>query len=203
MIKNVVFDVGDVLVHFRYMDYMADLGFSKEEADFLAENMVLTEFWNKLDMGIEDEDKAVGYFQEKYPQYADDIALFWEHIEDIVKEYDYAPGLVQGLKDKGYKVYALSNYPDKLSDLHWRHFKFLGLMDGHLISAKEKLAKPDKRFFRLLESRFGLELSECIFVDDRMVNIEAAAALGMQTVHFTGADTLEYLSSLPSQGTEE
>ena len=198
MIKNMVFDVGDVLVHFRYRDYMADLGFPEEEIDFLAQNMVLTEFWNRLDMGIEDEEHAVKVFQEKYPQYSDDIALFWKNIEAIVREFDYAPELIKGLKDKGYKVYALSNYPDKLSDLHWKNFKFLKHVDGYLISAKEKMAKPDERFFRLLESRFGLDLKECMFVDDRMVNVEAAAALGMQTVHFTGEDTLEFLSSLPA-----
>ena len=196
MIKNIVFDVGDVLVHFRYRDYMADLGFPEEEIDFLSENMVLTEFWNRLDMGIEDEDQAVSVFQAKYPQYADDIGLFWEHIESIVREFDYAPELVKGLRDKGYKIYVLSNYPDKLSDMHWKHFKFLEYTDGRLISAKEKLAKPDERFFRLLESRFGLNLSECMFIDDRKVNVDAAAALGMQAVHFTGEDTLEYLRSL-------
>ncbi|MBR4514757.1 MAG: HAD family phosphatase [Lachnospiraceae bacterium] len=196
MIKNIVFDVGDVLVHFRYRDYMADLGFPKEEIDFLEENMVLTYYWHRLDMGVENEDEAVTHFQELFPQYTDDIALFWEKIEDIVKEFDYAPGLVQSLKDKGYKVYALSNYPDKLSDLHWKHFEFLKLVDGYLISAKEKLAKPDERFYRLLESRFGLDLTECMFVDDREVNVEAAAALGMKAVHFTGEDTLEFLKGL-------
>ena len=196
MIKNVVFDVGNVMVHFRYREYMADLGFDKDTVDFFEKNIILGGYWKLMDNGLVDDGKAEEYFIEQYPQYEKEMRLFWAHIEDIMEEFDYSEGLVKELKAKGLGVYALSNYPDKLSDLHWKHFEFLKLVDGYLISAKEKLAKPDERFYRLLESRFGLDLTECMFVDDHEVNVEAAAALGMKAVHFTGEDTLKFLKGL-------
>ncbi len=190
-IKNVVFDVGDVLVSFRYRDYMKDLGFREDVVDFLSENMVLTEFWHELDLGTRTEKEAPLYFTEKYPQYKDEIISFWKNIDDIVWEYDYAAPLIKSIKDRGYGVYILSNYPEELSKLHWKRFKFLGYTDGHIISAFEKITKPDAAIYRLLESRFGIELSESLFIDDRMVNIDGARAVGMQAILFEGYEELK------------
>lgn len=187
-IKNVVFDVGEVLVEFRYMNYMRDLGFDEEVVDFLAENMVLSEFWHELDLGIRTNSEGKKVFTEKYPQYASEIDKFWDHLEDIVREYDYAPGLIREIKQMGYKVYILSNYPIEIAEMHWPKFRFLPLTDGHIISAYEKLTKPDAAIYRLLESRFGLDLTECLFIDDRQINIDGAASLGMETLLFKGYD---------------
>ncbi len=189
-IKNVIFDVGDVLIHFRYMDYMKDLGLSDEEIRFFAEQMVLTDFWHEMDLGIYNNEDARKHFTEAFPQYADEIGRFWDGIADIVREYDYAKPLVQKLKSAGLSVYALSNYPDEMSDMHWAKFQFLPEMDGYIISAKEKLAKPDPAIYRLLTERFGLDLSECVFVDDRDTNVEAANSLGMKGILFTGYDNM-------------
>lgn len=187
-IKNVVFDVGEVLVEFRYMNYMRDLGFDEEVVVFLAENMVLSEFWHELDLGIRTNSEGKRVFTEKYPQYASEIDKFWDHLEDIVREYDYAPGLIREIKQMGYKVYILSNYPIEIAEMHWPKFRFLPLTDGHIISAYEKLTKPDAAIYRLLESRFGLDLTECLFIDDRQINIDGAASLGMETLLFKGYD---------------
>lgn len=190
MIKNIVFDVGDVLVAFCYRKYMEGLGFDKETVDFLSENMVLTEFWHELDLGVRTEAEAVETFTKKYPQYKDEIIKFWDNVEFIVEEFDYAAPLVQSLKDKGYGVYILSNYPIETAEKHWPKFKFLPLTDGHIISGYEKITKPDEGIYRLLESRFGIKLTECIFVDDRQVNIDAANDYGMTAILFTGLDDL-------------
>ena len=190
MIKNIVFDIGDVLVYFRYREYMRDLGFSEELVEFFSEQMVLTPYWHNLDAGIVDDAHAVEYFQGLFPQYKEEIELFWSRIAEIVEEYDYSKGLVQSLKQAGYKVYALSNYPDKLSDLHWPTFTFLTDMDGYIISAKEKMAKPDPPIYHLLESKFGLNLSECVFIDDREANVQTALSLGMKAIRFTSYEDL-------------
>ncbi len=189
-IKNIVFDVGDVLVDFRYEDFMRDLGFEEDVVSFLAENMVLTEFWHELDLGVRTNAEAVETFTNKFPQYKDEIIKFWDNVEDIVKEYDYAPGLVQMLKDKGYRVYILSNYPIETAEMHWPKFNFLPLTDGHIISGYEKVTKPDEPIYRLLESRFGIKLNECVFIDDRQVNVDAGNSYGMQAILFKGYDDL-------------
>ena len=190
MIKNIVFDVGDVLVDFRYKDYMRDLGMDEETVEFLSQNIVLTEFWHELDLGFRTNEEARVHFIGKYPEYKDEINRFWEDPSDIVREYDYSAGLLQGLKDKGYGVYVLSNYPIEISELHWPKFRFLPIADGYIISGYERMTKPSPEIYKLLESRFGIKLSECLFVDDRQVNIDGAEAVGMQAVLFTGYDDI-------------
>jgi len=190
-IKNIVFDVGDVLVHFRYRDHMKDLGFSSEVVDFLSENMVLTDFWHELDLGIRTEQEAIDTFTTLYPQYDREIRIFWANTEPLVAEYPYAKPMIQSIREQGYGVYLLSNYPTDLSDRHWPKFTFLPETNGHIISAFEKMAKPDPRFYQLLTSRFGLNLNECIFIDDRPKNITPAAELGMKALPFTGYEKLK------------
>jgi len=199
-IKNVVFDVGDVLVSFRYRDHMRDLGFSGEAVDFLSENMILTNFWHEMDMGIRTEKDAVEHFTALYPQYKDEILRFWADTDGLVAEYPYAKPLISGIKASGRGVYVLSNYPEELSGRHWPKFRFLPEADGYIISALEKLAKPDPSIYKLLFSRFGLTPGECLFIDDRPSNVEAAKGVGMQAVLFTGPEAL--LKELSSFGIE-
>ena len=190
-IKTIVFDVGEVLIDFRYRDHMKDLGFNEEAIDFLSKNMVLTEFWHEMDRGTRMEKDAVLHFTSAYPEYKDEILTFWAHTEGLVREYDYAAPMIRYLKEQGYGVYILSNYPVETADRHWPTFRFLPETDGHIISGYEKLAKPEEAIYRLLESRFGLDLSTCLFIDDRQINLDAASALGMHTLLFRSYPELQ------------
>ena len=191
MIKNVVFDVGMVLADFRYREYMTDLGFDKETIEELSEKVVFSEYWKLMDNGLVNDKEAKAHFISELPQYERQMNLFWDNIDNIIREYDYSEGLVRELKAKGLKVYILSNYPETQADMHWPKFRFLPLTDGYLISSKEKMMKPDPQFYKLLEKRFGVDLTESIFIDDREVNIEAAKNLGMTGILFKGIDDLK------------
>ena len=186
--KNVIFDVGDVLVSFRYRDYMSDLGFDDETIEFLVDNMIFTDFWKGMDRGEEDVDEACDHFCSLYPELKDKIELFWNNIEDIVGEFDYSLPMIREIKEKGYKVFLLSNYPDKLADMHWKQFSFLPEVDGYIISAKVKLAKPDPKIYLMLMDRYRLKPEECLFVDDREDNLIPARELGIKTILFTSYD---------------
>ena len=188
--KNIVFDVGQVLIAFDYRNYMRRLGFSEEVVELFAKNMVETEFWDQLDLGVKMEADARETFSAKFPDHKEEVKLFWDNIMDIVYEYDYSVPMIQTLKDHGWHVYILSNYPIETAELHWPTFKFLPLTEGHIISGFEKVAKPDPKIFKLLESRFGLDLTESIFVDDRQVNIDGAEAVGMKGILFEGYEEL-------------
>ena len=190
MIKNIVFDVGDVLIDFRYEDYMRELDFPDEAIAVFREQMILSDHWHRMDTGELDEAEACAYFKTLLPGYEREVDLFWEHIADIVREYPEANPLITRLKELGYKIFLLSNYPPKLAELHWSVFTFLDKLDGKIISGREHLAKPDPAIYRLLSSRYGLDLKECLFIDDRETNLIPATELGMDTILFTGYDVL-------------
>jgi putative hydrolase of the HAD superfamily len=164
---------------------MQDLGFSQELIGELGEKMVYNAYWKELDRGSCDEEDAREHFKKELPQYAREIDLFWDHMPDLVREYDYAAPLVQKLRGEGYRVYLLSNYPRKMAKLHWSTFRFVKEVDGMVISAEEHLIKPDVRIYQVLLDRYGLDPSECIFLDDVAENVEGAKQAGMEGIVFT------------------
>lgn len=190
-IKNIVFDVGDVLVDFCYKNYMRNLSFDEDTVELFTQNMIMSPHWNELDMGLLTHDKAKEIFKNEIKDHDEEIDRFWDNIEYIVEEYDYAEELIRSIKYAGYKVYILSNYPVELANLHWPKFRFLKYADGKIISGFEKVVKPDVKIYKLLESKFNLDLAECLFVDDRQVNIDGAKNAGMKAVLFENLEKLK------------
>jgi 2-haloacid dehalogenase len=68
--------------------------------------------------------------------------------------------------------------------LRLERFEFLHWFDGHVISGLEGVVKPDPTIFRRMLRRFDLEPSRTLFIDDSAVNIEAAAAIGINAIQF-------------------
>ncbi|MCR5250023.1 MAG: HAD family phosphatase [Lachnospiraceae bacterium] len=188
MIRNIVFDIGMVLADFRWAAYMRqDLGFSPELVDLFGEKVVQTELWDEFDLGVRETDEIIADMKARVPQYPREADLFFERIEDIAVAYPYSRPWLQELKQRGYGVYLLSNYPRSTYVVHEKkHFDFAALADGKVISGFERMSKPDPRIYRLLLTRYGLKAEECVFLDDREVNIAAAIAEGMKGILFTG-----------------
>ena len=190
-VSNVIFDVGNVLIDFCWEKTCEMLHFSRDIIDAFEKNMILTDVWDMLDEGTISLEHAILRFIEAMPQYEKEVRLFWEHADTFVEEYDYAFELIKELKEKGYKVYLLSNYPLDMYKLHWPTFRFFELVDGYIVSAVEKLRKPDIRIYKLLCERYGLEPSACVFFDDRQINVDAAIEVGMQGILFESDETVK------------
>lgn len=190
-IKNIVFDVGMVLIDFCWEKHCKQLGFSKEIAKAFEKNMIQSEYWNLMDEGMLEEKEAISKFIESMPEYEQEIKKFWEQPEYFVEEYDYAVPMIKKLKEKEYNVYLLSNYPLNIYKLHWPTFTFCSLVDGYVVSSVEKLKKPDPKIYQLLCSRYQLKPEECLFIDDRQVNVDAAIRVGMQSILFQDYESLK------------
>lgn len=179
-IKNIVFDVGMVLIDFCWAEHCRNLGFTEEIIDAFDKNMISSDCWDKMDEGIISQEDAIRQFIDAMPEYKNQIEEFWSKPEGFVSEYNYAAPMIQKLKEKGYKVYLLSNYPLKMYEIHWPTFQFFAQVDGYIVSAVERMKKPDSAIYHLLCERYSLSPQECVFIDDRQVNIDAAMQLGME-----------------------
>lgn len=185
MIKNVVFDIGMVLINFRYREYMEDLGFSKEVQEIFCKNIVENKLWGDLDLGVRSAEEVIRDMKDSVSEYPAEADAFFEQITDIVETYPYALPWIQELRREGYRVYLLSNYPKDLFALHVKEkFTFADAVDGRIVSGYVKMAKPDPEIYKLLCMTYDLKPEECVFLDDRADNIEAAGALGYHTVRF-------------------
>lgn len=189
-IKNIVFDVGMVLIDFCWDKPCREYGFSDEVIAAFEKKMIQSEYWNNMDEGTMTEQEAIVRFKEAMPEYSNEIDKFWEKPEKFVEEYSFAAPLINELHDKGYYVYLLSNYPLHMYEIHWPSFKFFSLVDGYVVSSVEKLCKPNPAIYKLLCDRYHLIPEECLFIDDREVNVDAAKGIGMNGLLFDGEESV-------------
>ena len=192
MIKNVIFDFGNVLIDWNpaYL-FLPYFNGDEEKCRFFTDHVCNREWFTRMDRG-ESMDKCVAELQQQYPQYADAVAMFRDRwFEMCSGEIPGMLELIQDLKSKGVGVYGLTNWPAETFDEARRRFKTIASIDNIVVSSHVKLAKPEPAIYQLLLSKFNLNPQECVFIDDRKDNVNAAISLGMNGIVFPGnADEL-------------
>ena len=203
MIKNIIFDVGGVLVDFHPEKTMKNMGFSEEEAKIIAKATTQGNLWAELDRGALPKEEVfermydkireiTGEKSEKYISAAE--TFLSKGIFQTVTPFPYAANWLSELKNRGFKIYILSNYPSWLWDYHWQTtFTFTPFVDDKIVSGKIKLIKPDPRIYQHILKEFSLVADECVFIDDRTENIEAAKSQGIHGIIFTDFETTKAL----------
>lgn len=193
MIKSVIFDYGNVLVDWNpaYL-FLPVFGGDEQKCKFFTENVCNREWFTRMDRG-ESMDVCVAELQAVHPDYADAIALFRDRWFDMC--HGEIPGmyeLVQDLKNRGVGVYGLTNWPAETFIEARRRFRTIGSIENYVVSSSVKLVKPDPAVYRLLLSKYNLKPEECLFIDDREDNVNAAIRLGMSGIVYPGsADKLQ------------
>ena len=192
-IKNIIFDVGEVLIEYRWKDMLMDYGLDEESAIKLGEKMFHSPLWTTLDLGMMTDEEIIMEYKKRYPEDAEIISWFISH-----GEYMHVPRTdiwekVHALKEQGYSIYLLSNYSKGLFDKHTKDATFLNDITGKVVSYQIHIAKPDKRIYQYLLEQYDLRISECVFLDDREENTKAAKEIGMKTITVTSRKFLNNL----------
>ena len=185
MINTVIFDIGMVLVNFCWQDMFKELGLEGETLEAVADATVRSPLWQDFDRGTWPTQELIRRFVANAPEYKAEIELVFQNMDKIVTLYDYSMDWIRQLKADGYRVYVLSNIPelvhlDNLDD----KLRFLKEVDGAVLSYQEQLLKPDHRIYEVLCERYGIVPEQAVFFDDRLENVEAARACGLNAIQF-------------------
>ncbi|MBE5870085.1 MAG: HAD family phosphatase [Lachnospiraceae bacterium] len=184
MIKNIVFDIGNVLTVFCWEKFFCSFGYPEEIVERIAKATALNASWNEYDRGVLSDEEVLELFIDQDPGIEKELREVNRNISGILERCDYAIPWIESLHEKGYKVYYLSNFFRK-AEVECAHaLDFIPHTDGGILSYKEKLIKPDEEIYQLLFKRFGLIPQECVFIDDRSDNCETAKRLGMKAICF-------------------
>ena len=188
-ITTVIFDIGDVLVSANIKDYLIT---DPEIPNEIVDELLKLWFIDKdevddtmdLDTYREIVNKRMGVEFSKY------IPKLFKYNVECVTAFDYTIPIIQDLKDKGYKVYYLSNWSAWTHDLLQEagKFDFLKLMDGGVFSYDVGYMKPNEEIYKILINKYKINPEEAVFFDDREENIEAANKLGIHGIHFPRHD---------------
>ncbi len=184
IIKNIIFDIGNVLLGFEYWSFFQSFGYDEETMERLTKATVLSSQWNELDRGVLSYQEVLQRFIENAPELESVIYKTFGNLKGLLSRYEYAVPWIKELKSKGYKVYYLSNFFRKAEVDCAETMDFLPYMDGGILSYRDKVTKPDRAIYQLLLSRYGLKAEESVFLDDTEKNIVGAGKEGIHGIVF-------------------
>ena len=190
MIKNVIFDLGRVLYTFQPRNYLLELGYSDAQADKIAMCTFGSPLWAEYDRGTYSRDSLLKELCSTHPGMADDFlrVLGDDFTEKVISIIPSHLEFFYEVKRRGFGVYILTNFFDDGFAHCRRRDAFLGDADGIVVSAYEKLVKPEPEIYKLILGRYGLAAEETLFIDDMPENTEAAKKLGIHAITFTNLD---------------
>ena len=198
MIKNVIFDFGQVLVHFD-PDYMCSRHIKNPDDLRLVSDVLFDRlYWDKLDAGtISDEEvvrSALTRLPEKLHSAAEKIYYGWIH---TLPEMEGMRDVIGLCRQKNLKIYLLSNISTSFAE-NYKDIPIIDGFDGYVFSSTAGCVKPSHDIFRHICDKFSLNPSESLFVDDNIKNIDGARSFGIIPYHFDGdaSKLREYILSL-------
>jgi putative hydrolase of the HAD superfamily len=190
-VKNVIFDVGGVLLDWnpgRILEgYYADPG----ERAAMKELIFHHPDWLALDRGELSETHVLERIGERARRAVPELVDLFAVIRDSLLPKHDTVALLAGLAQRGVPLYCLSNMPTGIYATLRERFDFWNHFDGIVISGEIKLVKPEAAIFEHLLRRFDLVADESVFIDDLPANVAAAKALGLHGVLFESAAQVE------------
>jgi 2-haloacid dehalogenase len=192
MITTIIFDLGAVLIdwnpHYMYRTIFNDEG---EMKNFLAS--VTTSDWNEEQDAGRSLAEGTEILVRQFPEHEENIRAFYGRWDEMLGEaFHDTVEIFKELNESGkYKIYALTNWSAETFPVALERFEFLHWFDDIVVSGTEKMRKPAPEFYQLLLDRHNVKAEDALFIDDNYRNILAAEKLGIQSIHFTGADALK------------
>ena len=206
MIKNIVFDFGQVIVHYEpeYMvsKYVSD----KDDIALLSEVVFDRLYWDRLDLGtITDEEVKSGIASRLPAEWVATAYEVYDHWIDNIHIIDGIEDAILAAKAHATGgVYLLSNISTQFVEGYPSRPAIKAILshfDGLVFSGPLHLVKPDAAIFRHLLDTYGLSAEETLFIDDSPKNVAGAAAVGIKTYLFDGdaAKLTEYIKKNESK----
>lgn len=186
MIKNIIFDMGNVLLDFNPQRVLDEFCDSEEEKECIRRELFLAPEWLMADRGVISDRDRYGLIVSRVPEeYREALYHCCYHWEFCMDPLPGAREFVKDCKAAGYKVYILSNASD-LFFTYFNNFSPLSDFNGAVISCRELLLKPEEEIYQRLFERYDLKPEECFFIDDREENVRGGEKLGMRGFVFQG-----------------
>jgi putative hydrolase of the HAD superfamily len=190
MIRNVIFDLGNVLLGFKPEEFLIKENYPADIRQLLMKDVFLSKEWQDIDRGEITADTAIGLIAGRSLLKREEIALIFKKRDEMLIPLDLNIKLLPELKKAGYRLFFLSNFPADIFPEIRSRYSFFSYFDNGIISADVKCIKPDIRIFRIFLEKFSLDPAECLFIDDMEVNVISAREAGMEALCTYGATPL-------------
>lgn len=179
MIRNIVFDMGNVLTVYNAKEDIYGYVDNEEDFRWIKNHLCDSVEWLQMDRGTITDEEAIASVNQRMPEHLHSV------VERFVREYRMVQPpnppmekLVQELSALGYDLYLMSNTSHRFR-IFSQYVKSIEYMKGIWISCEHGLLKPEPAAYLDFFRTFSLRPEECFFIDDKAANVESAANLGM------------------------
>lgn len=184
-ITNLIFDIGCVLADFDWKSYLNGFGFEPEKESAIAAAVFAGPYWQEYDRGVWSLEQLEGAFVSLAPQYEEDVRRVFRGSHLCIHRIPETIPWLKTLKERGFRLYYLSNYSGHMRSKTLDALDFTALMEGGLFSYEVQQLKPDASIFQSFFERFPEVVpEESVFFDDRLENAEGADRVGIHGVCF-------------------
>lgn len=192
MIKNVIFDLGGVLINTDPSEYLRKYGYDEEKFKALLGAIWSDSIWTEMDLALYDSfEDMIEVYVSRHRELENELRSFfagnWFEVYSVFKD---TLSFYNEICDRGYNVFLLTNFSKEGYDYISNKFGFFKRAEGAVVSSHIRIAKPDMRIYKHLLETYNLNPVECVFVDDSAANIKAAKELGMHGIVYNGIESL-------------
>ena len=198
MIKNIIFDIGNVLISFQPIDYLNSKFNDETTKTILFNTIFKSKEWLLLDRGTVTDMEVIEIFCKRQPSFEKEIRYVMKNWHEMHIPMKESIKLLKYLKNSGYHIFFLSNYHKNAFKVIFNKFDFIREVDGQVISCDVKLLKPEELIYEILLNKYNLKPQECIFIDDSIENIKVADKLGIHGICFKDAESIYNIIEKPA-----
>jgi glucose-1-phosphatase len=190
MIKNIVLDLGNVLISFRPAEFFSKKNYPEYIITKILSDIFGSKEWAMLDNGDINTSEGIDAISLKSSLKREEIAHIFNLRREMMFPLDKNVRLLPELKKQGFRLYYLSNFPLDIFEEIKTGYYFFRYFDGGVISSEVKFSKPDSRIYKILVEMYSLIPEESLFIDDLEVNVRTAESLGMKGLVTFGSEEI-------------
>jgi len=189
-IDTIIFDLGNVLIKWSPANLYRKIFKTEDEVDHFL-NHVATMDWHTEQDGGRSPQEGTEALVKQHPDWEHHIRAFYGRWKEMFAgPIEGSVEIFKELKERGYKLYALSNWNAELFNQTLNDFPFFNWFDGKIISGEVKKKKPDADIYHQLFQTYGVSPQTALFIDDNEKNIQTARTLGLHVHHFATPEAL-------------
>lgn len=186
MIKNIIFDVGNVLLKWQPETVVARF-FPEELVLTLTQAMFRSQHWRNLNLGKLTEAELIHIYHQELRIDSDRLRQLMQAVKESLLPVDHSLELLNNLYQSGYSLFSLTDNVHEIMAYLKLKYNFWDLFKGVVVSAEVGYLKPMKQIYQKLIDLYDLDPRKSVFIDDLLANVEGAKSLGMQGIQFLSA----------------
>ncbi len=185
-----VFDLGGVLIDWDPRHLYREVFADPQEMEVFLRDIVSPD-WNAEQDAGRTWAEATALLIDQYPDHEELIRVYADRWQEMLAgPIDGTVAILAEVRDQGTPIYALTNWSAETFPRARPLFPFLDWFLGIVVSGDEGIRKPDPEIWRRLVSRYGLDPTRTVYIDDVPRNVEVATELGFQAIRYSDAVTL-------------